>query len=383
MTKLWLECVIPEADLHYAAALPESRHVGVQEITDYLSTLTSSSSSSSSSNSSSSSSSSNVQNGDDPRNVFTYDGAWNQMQAMLRRVNPVLLTKGYEGVKFAAASTMVEQPNDVGHIHKAIKNFFKNNRYRKSKQWSVPDNLWGFDDILTAAGLESASMHTYWKALCHMELCFSKTCTISMVKEGYRISGIFPVDNNIIMSGWSGWTTCSKEQADDVLERLPILTEIAKMNGRITDIEIEECMEGILEFDPSTRKSDDIPLNHSRCLWANNSRVIESHRQKSLDIVMKGVEKDNILMEKEFRIQYPDEAAAEDARNSAAVEVETASAKQGRSYKCSSSACNIVGTKVDRKNWTGCRVKSCTLLFCWNCADASQQHQSKCNRATR
>ena len=103
-----------------------------------------------------------------------------------------------------------------------------------------------------------------------------------------------------------------------------MLTEIAKQNGRVTDVEIEKCMEGILEFDPTTRKSDDIALNHSRCLWTNNSRVTESNRQKTLDVVMKGVARDNILMEKEFRMQNPDEAAAEDARNSASTMANTA-----------------------------------------------------------
>lgn len=47
------------------------------------------------------------------------------MQAMLRNVNPILTMRGYEGFKFAAASTMVEQPNDVGLIHKDIKNLYK------------------------------------------------------------------------------------------------------------------------------------------------------------------------------------------------------------------------------------------------------------------
>ena len=130
----WVECVVPEADLHYAAALPESRHVGVQEIVDHLSINPSSSCSSSSS-------SSNAIESAYSRNVFTFDGAWNQMQAMLRNVNPVLTMRGYEGLKFVAASTMVEQPNDVGHIHKAIKNFYKKNNYRKSTHWLVPDNF--------------------------------------------------------------------------------------------------------------------------------------------------------------------------------------------------------------------------------------------------
>lgn len=221
MTRMWRECVLPEAELHYTAALEEVQHRAVKEISP--DTLIQGEQSQSSNS------------GIKPRSIFTFDGCWQQLNSVMTVLNDEFTERSYEGFKFAAASTMVEQPNDVGHCHKAIKEYFKHNTYRKTTIFQVPDNMWGFDDIMKAAGLEAASLHTYWKALCHMELRLSKTCTLPMVREGYKISGIFPININTIMSGWSGWTLCPRPKASEVLARIPSLVEIAKQKGRVTD----------------------------------------------------------------------------------------------------------------------------------------------------
>ena len=108
---------------------------------------------------------------------------------------------GYEGFKFAAATTMVEQPNDVGHCHKAIKAFYKGKKYSEIHNWEIPAYLMGFDLKLAAAGMDSSSIKSYSKGLSLLETCLSKTCTIPMIKEGFKISGIYPVDMPAILSG--------------------------------------------------------------------------------------------------------------------------------------------------------------------------------------
>ena len=125
----------------------------------------------------------------------------------------------------------------------------------------------GFYSTLSNAGIDRGSVKSYWKALCHMETCLSKTCTIPMIKAGYIISEIYPVDNNEILARWSGWSFLSKEEGDEIIRLLPTLTDIVKVNGRVTDGEIEECMGHVINFDAATRKADDCAMNHGRCLW--------------------------------------------------------------------------------------------------------------------
>lgn len=186
-----------------------------------------------------------------------------------------------------------------------------------------------------------------------------------MVREGYRLSGIFPIDVSVIMSGWSGWSMCNRQQATGVLARIPQLTNIAKEKVRVTDMEIEECMSGVLTFDPATRKSEDCALNHSRCLWTNNEKVIEAHQKKLQDDLMKSIQKENRKKEKEDQLQSRNEAATNRARErggdegadeSGQAATQDSHSKPTRVYKCSNTLCNAVGSKIDRKDWTGCRI---------------------------
>jgi hypothetical protein len=42
-----------------------------------------------------------------------------------------------------------------------------------------------------------------------------------MVKEGYRISGIWPISVPNILSGWSGWSQCNETTAVKVMRLVP------------------------------------------------------------------------------------------------------------------------------------------------------------------
>ena len=150
-----------------------------------------------------------------PRLIVTFDGCWQQLHAVMTRPNAKFTEKGYEGLKFAAASTMVDQPNDVGHCYKAIKSYYRSDKYRDSRDWEIPAYLKDFNTTLTNAGMDNGSQKTIFKALCHLELCLSKV-ELCLVKEGFRISGIYPVDVHAILSGWSGWSLFNKDKAEEL-----------------------------------------------------------------------------------------------------------------------------------------------------------------------
>ena len=111
-------------------------------------------------------------------------------------------------------------------------------------------------EILLRSGLDPASFRTYWKALCLLPDCLVKSCGPDVVIDGYKKSGILPIDNNAIMSGWSGWSKLKSTVAVEVLQKIPELALLAK-KGRLFDSEIERELGHLLEFDDSFRKSDD------------------------------------------------------------------------------------------------------------------------------
>ena len=381
MVKFWVECVLPEAEFHYAEAVREMQRDGPQEIFDEPTCPAEEPAST-------------LPPAFRPRSIMTYDGCWQQLNAVFLTLNEKLSEKGFEGFKFAAASTMTQQPNDVGHMHKALKKCFQGKKYRTAKV-RVPAYLVGFDRILAEHGVDPGSLSSYWKALCCFETALSRTCTIPMVSKGFEIAGIYPLDQVRMLSKWSGWRTCTTQTGLDVVGKLPLLTNIAKQRGRILDGEMEACLEGILTFDAATRKSDDCALNHSRCLWTNNSAVVEKFSAKRQSEMVSAVEKDNARMEMEWRRDNVEEAALEDARVRArdhpqpqpvegdlpvALEAPLLPAVQPKTTKCSNPLCIVTGSKLQRKEWTRCTIKICRLLFCENCIDTAASHSSVCNK---
>ena len=211
-----------------------------------------------------------------------------------------------------------------------------------------------------------------------------------MVREGFLVSGIYPVDVYAILSGWSGWSLIEKEKAEELISLLSTLTEIAKIRGKVTDVEIEECMGHLIEFESNTRKSDSCAMNHGRCLWTNNDTVIAAYRDKVAVDVQKGVELDNRNMEKEWRMMMPDRAASEDKRMAAraaslVVDTETVGVpgKKVRQYRCSNSLCTTSASAVIRRGWTKCKTKGCSQAFCADCTEVSLQHQNICGDSSR
>ena len=347
-------------------------------------------SSSSSSSASTASSSSSSAAPPRPRLIVTFDGCWQQLHAVMTKLNAKFTERGYEGFKFAAASTMVEQPNDVGHCHKAIKFYYRSDKYRGSTDWEIPAYLKGFDITLTNAGMDNGSQKTVFKALCHLELCLSKVCTIPMVREGFRISGIYPVDVHAILSGWSGWSLLDKEKAEKLVSLLPKLTNIAKLNGKVTDGEIEECMSHLMDFEDGTRKQDSCAMNHGRCLWTNNETVVSNYKNKTAAEEQKAVEMDNRRMEKEWRSEMPERAASEDKRVAARASthvVESVSitlpAKKARHYRCSNTLCSTSASALVKRGWMKCQTKGCSQAFCTNCNEILLQHQNICGNSSR
>jgi hypothetical protein len=114
--------------------------------------------------------------------------------------------------------------------------------------------------------------------------------------------------------------------------------------------------------------------------------------------MLRAVERDNVIMEKEWRQANAEEAALEDARVRArdhpqprpdegnlpdALEAPLVPAAQPKATKCSSPFCIVTETKLERKEWTRCTIKICKLLFCQNCTETVASHSSICNKQSK
>ena len=327
--------------------------------------------------------------------IFTVDGCWQQIDATYKELNDRFNSLGCECMKFAAASTMVQQPNDVGRMHCNMHAYYKSPKYLTQKTWHVPMVMKPMEDVLRNSGLDNSSFLTYWKALSQLPDCLSKCCSLSTVVDGFKKSGIWPIDHAVIMSGWAGWSNIPEDKAKVVLSKIPALAELAK-KGRLFDSEIEAPFEGIFEFQNDSRKLDNCALNHGRCIWTNNKVVMEAYDAKQRENDLEQIKKDNAYMERQYRMENPEAAAQDDAmvakRNAPLVD-DAAVARDNallgplvvlapKETRCSNPTCSSSGTLLARKSWSGCRKKKCRLLFCTEdcCVAMSVSHQSSCTK---
>jgi hypothetical protein len=93
---------------------------------------------------------------------------------------------------------MVQQPNDVGRMHCNIHKYYKSVKYLSSEDFFIPKAMAPMQKVLKDSGLDAASLKTYWKALCLLPDCLARSCIPSVVREGFKKSGIWPVDNAVI-----------------------------------------------------------------------------------------------------------------------------------------------------------------------------------------
>ena len=150
------------------------------------------------------------------------------MHAMTTNSKPHLIYSNCEAFKFAAASTMVQQPNDVSRMHCNIHAYYKSNKHLCEEEFRVPKVMIPMKEISLRSGLDPTSFRTYWKALCLLPDYLVKSCAPVVVIDGYKKSDIWPIDNNAIMSGWSGWSKLNSTVGIEVLRKISELTLLAK-----------------------------------------------------------------------------------------------------------------------------------------------------------
>ena len=372
MTKMWAKAVIPEAKVRVARIIaeilkggsleelltppemltPPEQEVYTEEMIELIRQIS--------------------------RFIFTMDGCWAQLKATFEDINQLFNKEGFEGFKFAAASTMVQQPNDVGRMHSNIHAFYKSDAYARD-DYHVPNYMKPMEQILRDSGLQSSSFHTYWKALARLPECLLRSCQPTHVRDGFVRAGIWPVDHPQIMSGWTPWSALPTAKAKVILSKLPELIDLAR-KGRLLDDEIEAPFEGLLAFDPLTRKSDDCAWNHTRCLWTNNEAVVAAYITTCEEKAAEEVRLNNIRL---LREEKAEEARAQ-LRDNPNLPPNVAGKEPPR-YKCSNPVCVLTGTAKERRLWSGCkrhRQSKCTLFFCTSdvCAVVSANHQVNCTK---
>ena len=155
-------------------------------------------------------------NGD--RIIITMDGYYPGIEAIIRLVGAIMNENGIEVFKWAGGCTLVQQPADVGDNHMEMHRAAAGDTFKYDENGAPTTRCEAFIEALPSMGPNGARLHTHQKFLRHLEWMVDKAWSKHGITEGWRISGMWPVDVSRILSGWGGWEDVPTENAQKIVE---------------------------------------------------------------------------------------------------------------------------------------------------------------------
>ena len=157
------------------------------------------------------------QHTDDDRIVITMDGYYPGIEAIIRNVGEVMNAQGIEAFKWAGGCSLKEQPADVADNHKELHKAAAGDTFKYDENGAPTEGMDNFIKFLASLGTNGARLHTHQKFLRHFEWMVDKAWTKHGITEGWRISGMWPVCAQNILSGWGGWEHIPTENAQKIV----------------------------------------------------------------------------------------------------------------------------------------------------------------------
>ena len=147
-----------------------------------------------------------------------------------------------EAIKFAAAASKTQQPNDVSVCFRSLKS--------AAESGSKEEPAWYtrlLDGILLPLG--STSRRTYKKFLGALPEYLAKAFNVGNIKEGWRLSGLYPLDFGRIMTRCGSWGKLHPEQSIAIFEALPKLVDVASTFGEVPEHAFTRIVGPSIDFD--------------------------------------------------------------------------------------------------------------------------------------
>jgi hypothetical protein len=179
-------------------------------------------------------------------------------------------------LKWAAACSMLQSPNDKGKCHPILRAFTKGQKGKKTQ--SVPLSECGAGLQHQHAYLMDRSISIsakrkrgFWRLLSNLPMAVSEAFRPRVVMSSWRLCGYYPLSTLLILDQCSLWrrnaeTGLSDEEKRAVLAAMSALQLIAYRTGRVSDQDIQQALP-FLERYPTNLTSDlaDLSVNRDRC----------------------------------------------------------------------------------------------------------------------
>jgi hypothetical protein len=317
--------------------------------------------------------------------LLTLDGDFPQIETVFLIMDWLNKHFKCEIFKFPGGGSLQWQPNDLMVSFSMIHAFCSSSLYSRNLETTtfVPDWLPLIQSKLSGFGIDKASRDCFSNFFRQIPEIISKSFNITSILRGWQLSGLSPLDTNVMMSKclkWNDNVLFSEEDQERIRVGIDHLKNVASLQtGICTDEDI------LIEFgtlvDTELKDMWKKPVIQQRAIWFNSNGQTNSGvfllRQQDL-------EKRRVAEEKKLKA-----AAAKTAKAlvDAAIVVTQANAalppliareRTGRcGHECGFMLRAILSEGED-DNWRGCNY--CALVFCHkvNCQKKRNAHEKHC-----
>ena len=155
---------------------------------------------------------------DGERIIFTLDGNYPGIEAIIRRVGAIMNENDIEVFKWAGGCTLTEQPADVADSHKEFHKTASGEVFKTDDFGAPSEFMAKFITFMGTICSDTARLHTHQRFCRHFEWMVDKAWTKYGITQGWRISGLWPYDASKILAGWGGWELVSTENAQKIVD---------------------------------------------------------------------------------------------------------------------------------------------------------------------
>lgn len=154
------------------------------------------------------------------RAVLSFDGESSQISsATSAAVLEKCKEERIELVKWAAATSLVQQPADVGKMHLLLHYYF--NPIDGEVNFLSPITSTRMKHFINETFMKTkvaaASKETFGTFLKHIETAINKSFNKANIGRAWEMTGYFPYSAQQIMSGFSGWPSLADHEAKTIL----------------------------------------------------------------------------------------------------------------------------------------------------------------------
>ncbi len=304
------------------------------------------------------------------------DGAYGQISAIQLYLEKRTIRKNQciIWMKYGAGCSMVHSPNDAGAGHRIMKREFHSQSFKYDDVQEPRAQSWVQLQSKLKDRLKPASYRTYWKALCHSPVYLNKACSTGNLQSAFAVTGIFPFKPAHILSSCYHFTTLDDEQADHIVNNLPVFAALMERDGMVTEVDFDRVLGAVPGVDNYPPKVG-MPLND---MVTNRQRaLVISHPAYS--VVAR-----EILRRRVADGQPPEEPAQNLQNPAIGGDGPQPPTTKKRKVPCTNFECNVKHD-LTAAGWVYCglgaKKKKCKKLFCVaeQCGVALEKHKLTCN----